>query len=153
MASRIRVDPIPVSAGFLSSAKQRRAVQNFLDATAEDIRIDFGVTTQTWKNRPDFAIETPDETTRKVGTDNMIYKFVSGGTRVRYATMTPGFQAKTVPGWIGSRPGAGGRMFVDKSKPRPGIKARNFHQEIIRKWQPRLAGLLRRMIAAELSHR
>lgn len=149
---RIRLEAIRVPRTFLDPRRQERAIKNFLDSTAENIRIDLQVTVQTWKEKPTFKIEVTGEDSREISTDNLIYKFVSGGTKVRYATMTGDFIAKTRPGWIGSGAGRGGRAFVNKKKPMPGIKARHFPKVIIKKWKPRLPGLMRRMIAAEMGH-
>jgi hypothetical protein len=142
---------IPVSKNFLSDKRIRRATENALDAIAEDMRIDFLVTTQSWKGKPKFTIDRKKSGERVISTDNLIYKFVSGGTRVRYATMSRGFIAKTRSGVIGSGPGRGGRMFVSKMHPRPGIKAREFPKVIARKWKPRLPMLFRRFILDELN--
>ena len=149
---RIRLQAIRVKRSFLDPRRQERAIENFLDAAAENIRIDLGTTVQTWRERPTFEIKKTGPDSREIGTDNLIYKFVSGGTKVRYATMTPDFIAKTRPGWIGSGAGRGGRAFVNKKKPMPGIKARHFPKAIIKKWKPRLPGLMQRMIATELGH-
>lgn len=146
---RFRAVPIDVSKGFLDPQKMDRAIENFLDAAAENIRVDLGVTVQTWKQRPEFKIEKKAGE-RVISTDNLIYKFVSGGTRVRYATMSKDFIAKTRPNVIGSGAGRGKRMFVSRKHPRPGIKARAFPKAIIRKWGPRFPELCRRMIKDEL---
>lgn len=149
---RFRAIPIKVPKDFLNERGLDRAIENFLDAAAENVRIDLGVTVQTWKRRPEFRVSTPRPGERIVSTDNKIYKFVSGGTRVRYATMSRDFIPKTRPDWIGSGPGRGRRLFVSRKHPRPGIKARRFEHAIIRKWGPRFGELCRRMIAAELGH-
>lgn len=149
---KFRLKAISVSKNFLNPKAQERAIENFLNAAAEDFRVDFLVTTQTWKDKPAFTIEkNPGE--RIVATNNKIYKFVSGGTRVRYATMTPDFVAKTTPDTIGSGPGRGGKAFVNRNKPKPGIKARNFPAAIKKKWGPRMTKLCLQMIKAELNRR
>jgi hypothetical protein len=72
-----------------------------------------------------------------VGTEDKIYKFVDEGTSIRYATMTPDFEPKTVKRVIGSGRGRGGLMYVDTRRPRPGIEAREFSKTIEEKHQPR----------------
>ena len=52
--------------------------------------------------------------------------WLSFGTSVRYAQMTPDFKAKTAVGRCASGGGAGGFSHVDKRNPRPGIKARGW---------------------------
>jgi hypothetical protein len=143
--------PIAVSKDFLDPAAYERAINNTLDGIAEDIRIDLEVTTQTWINKPVFQVEKDDEI-RRIFTTSDIYRYISGGTRVRYATMTPDFIAKTIPGVIGSGAGRGGVAFISKLHPRPGIEARNFPEVIIKKWQPRIAALLQQNMDNE-THR
>lgn len=121
---------------------------------APEIEKDFAKTTRTWKEKPKFertvkvgvaaggrlAKQVTGSATGvsvEVSTDSDVYRFVDEGTKVRYATMTPDFLAKTQPNVIGSRRGRGGLLFVNKKKPRPGIKARNFSKIIQKKWQPR----------------
>jgi len=147
---RLRVQAIIPRELLGNPAAIERAVNNALDASALDIKIDFDVTTQTWRRRPRFFIRR-EPGQRLIYTENRIYRFVSGGTRVRYATMTPDFKAKTVVRVIASYPGRGGRAFINKRKPRPGIKARKFSEEIIKKWQPRLPTIFQRAIDAEVS--
>lgn len=52
------------------------------------------------------------------------YRWVSGGTTRRYATMTENWESKTSPGSIESGKGAGWVMYVDKKDPKPGIEPR-----------------------------
>ena len=149
---RFRLEGIRVSNAFLDPARQERAIENALNAAAENIRIDFGVTVQTWKERPRFTIQITQRGERVISTDDLIFKFVSGGTRVRYATMSKDWISKTQPNVIGSGPGRGRKMFVSRAHPRPGIKARNFPHIIVQKWTPRLPAIFARMIRAELTH-
>ena len=113
----------------------RRANQN----TARDIRRDLEKTTTTWDHDVKFQqiTETKDWATVLIGTDDQIWKWLDRGTRVRYAHMTSDFEAKTTPDWVGSRPGAGGVAFIDKSKPLPGIEARNWSKLLTQKHMPK----------------
>jgi len=149
---KIKLIPIPVKKGVLDAKKHARAIDNFLDAGAENIRVDFLTTTRTWKNGPEYEIEKIKREGRRIFTRNKIYLFVSGGTRVRYATMTRNFKAKTQPGVIGSGRGRGGVAFVSRKHPRPGIRARNFPEAIIKKWEKQWPKLWERMILSELGH-
>ena len=111
-------------------------LESAMQETVREIEQDFAKTTRTWKRKPRFSKTVKALASSIIGevsTDSDIYRFISGGTRVRYATMTPGFVAKTVPQWIGSRPGAGGLLRVDRRRPRPGITAREFDKQIARK--------------------
>ena len=71
-----------------------------------------------------------------VDTDNEIYGYLNNGTRVRYATMSRDFEAKTEPRFIGSKRGRGEVLYVDTRRPRPGIEARHFDEEIAKKIKP-----------------
>lgn len=126
-----------------------RALENKMSDVAYDIKADFDVTTQTWQNRPAFVIQkSPFK--RLIYTRSDIYRFVSRGTRVRYAVMTPGFRPKTRVGYLGSNKGAGGLAFVGKV-PLPGIQAREFEQVIEKKWQKLAPPILQRAIDAEFN--
>lgn len=100
---------------------------------------DFKRTTATWKHKPKFTAtlkKEQDRITLTVGTDDLQYKFVDGGTRVRYAVMSKDFKAKTQPDVILSTPGKGKVLFVSKKHPRPGIKARHFTKWIMKSITP-----------------
>lgn len=106
----------------------------------KDITTSFNATTRTWRNKPKWQWQskrTERELSSTVYTSSKIYSYLNFGTRVRYATMTPGFQAKTVANFIGSRVGSGGVMFINRLIPRPGIKPRNFDTAIAKQWQPK----------------
>jgi hypothetical protein len=145
------IKPILASLKSLDPKKYEKAISDTLDMLAENVLVDFKVTTRTWSTQPDFVKEK-DPGVRRVYTTNLIYKFVSGGTRVRYATMSPGFIAKTKTGVIGSTAGKGGMMFVSRKFPRPGIEARKFDVAIRDKWIKRTPALLQRAIVSEASH-
>ena len=124
----------------LKQKEFRLAALNRMRKVGVKVRADFEKTTATWEHDVDFdqAISLSQKDggpTLLVDTGDKIYKFVSGGTKVRYATMTPDFVPKTVPRVIGSGPGAGGVAFVNKQRPRPGIKAREFNAVIADKWR------------------
>lgn len=125
-----------------------RAISTAMDAAAEGMRIDFQVTTQTWKGHPPFYIQA-DGFKRVVWTDSRIYLFVSRGTRIRYATMTGDFIAKTKVGRIASGPGRGGVAFISRAHPRPGIKARRFEEVIAKKWIKNFPDLIQRAVNTE----
>jgi hypothetical protein len=80
---------------------------------------------------------------RLVVSRHKVYFFISGGTRVRYATMTPDFKPKTSPARYQARAGAGGVAYISKLKPRPGIKPRNFDTKTAKRMQPRLGDIIK----------
>lgn len=133
----------------LDPKKLLRAVENTLTMTAKAVKVDFDTTTRTWKDQPEFTIEkAPFQ--RIVATDSDIYRFVTRGTSIRYATMMPGFAPKTAVRLIGSMAGKGSKAFVSKKHPKPGIKAREFEEAISDKWQKELPEQMQRAIDAEL---
>ena len=110
----------------------------------KDLTGSFEATTRTWNTKPTWQYEhkkSPRELSSRVYTSSKIYFFVSGGTRVRYARMTPNFQAKTIANFIGSRAGRGGFLAMSRV-PLPGIKARKFDEAIAKRWQPKMQAKL-----------
>lgn len=105
---------------------------------------DFKKTTKTWQHQPTFGYKVDMGASVggvriQVATDDPVYGYIDEGTRVRYATMSGDFQSKTKPKWIGSRAGRGKVLFVNKKRPRPGIKARHFTETIRDKWKSEFA--------------
>lgn len=103
----------------------------------------------TWDKKPSFtkdvkrigALGTVQSVVGQVYTEDQVYFWLNEGTSVRYATMTPNFKAKTKPGRIRARSGAGGVAYVNRLIPRPGIKPR--------KWDELIAqGTMRNLVSA-----
>lgn len=123
------------------------------EAVVEEIIDDadkrFQQTYATWEHDPGFDkdLDVSDrEISGSVTTTDPIYGYVSRGTQVRYATMSPDFVAKTRVRTIGSFPGHGRVLYIDRKRPRPGIQARQF-EEIIRDWaEPRFIKKARKAI-------
>jgi len=65
------------------------------------------------------------------------WNWLDRGTDVRYATMSPDFVAKTAPRVLDSGNGKGRVLFVNKSRPKPGIKAREWRDTIHDEWEPK----------------
>jgi hypothetical protein len=63
------------------------------------------------------------------------FLWLDKGTKVRYAHMTKGFVPKTRAGQLNSWAGKGKMLFVNKKRPLPGIKARNFTVALRKKWE------------------
>lgn len=119
-ADRLQVD-IEAANGRAAAALGRRAIRLFRS------------TVRTWRNKPQFDLETNASANAievLVGTDDKIYGYIDRGTSVRYAIMSRDFAAKTTPGSLQSRPGRGGAVFISRQHPRPGIKARDFSGNI-----------------------
>jgi len=102
---------------------------------AAKMKRDFQRTTKTWEHEVTFhqLTEIEPEPTVLVYTDDEQYGYVSGGTRVRRALMSPDFEAKTRPGALDSFPGKGGVVFISRKLNLPGIEARNFPEAVEKK--------------------
>jgi hypothetical protein len=125
-----------------------RILENALTMTAKAVKVDFDTTTKTWNTRPEFQIAR-GKFLRTVFTEDANYGFVNDGTTVRYALMSPDFKAKTTPGFIGSKAGAGDLIIVNRNHPRPGIKARKFDEAIADKWEKEFPIQVQRAIDSE----
>lgn len=122
------------------------AVEQGLDQASLEALQDFEKTTETWMDKPAFDVQK-ETGQRTIGTDSQIYSYINDGTAVRYATMTPDFEAKTEPRVLGARAGSGGVLFVSRRVPKPGIRAREFDDVIANKFeQGRLAEVVQEAI-------
>lgn len=129
-----------------------QALEEAAETVARGIRNDFDRTYATWEETiywtrregedstiPEFEQEVKregDVIRAQVHTDHVLYFFLNDGTSVRYATMSDDFIPKTEPGLIGSGPGRGRPVYVDRNKPRPGIEARKWDRAIAHKHGP-----------------
>lgn len=138
-----------------------RAITNTMQSTALAIQTDFNVTTQTWDDKPTFAIESPTPYTRRVGTDDENYTRLNAGTKPHVIAPRPGgtlvfrtpFRSKTTPRRIGSSAGSKGGNVVFTRRPvhHPGAEARDFDKVIAEKWNRQFAGIMQRSIDSEVS--
>ena len=117
------------------------SIERMLDMAAEDVAVDFNVTTQTWRSRPTFVIEK-SQGERRIFTTDKVYKFI--------AVMTPDLVAKTIPRSIRSRMGRGGVAIISKKHPMPGIEAREYEVVIADKWKKQLVNMLQQSIFVEV---
>ena len=112
------------------TAKAIKAAENaaLLEAKNKAMSM-YRKTTTTWNFPPQFtAIRTQGGYLIQVS--DIRYRYLDKGTKVRYATMQPGFVAKTKVGVFYSYQGNGGVAYVNKRKKRPGIKARGWSEKI-----------------------
>lgn len=140
-----------------------RAITNGLDGGAKGAKVDFGVTVQTWQNKPEFTInEAPGE--RIIGTDDEVYGYVNDGTDphiiVAKSAKALAFQwggkgsykPKSSVRVIGSSGGgASGPVVKRKRVKHPGTAAREFDEVIAEKWRELLPQIMQRAIDAEVS--
>lgn len=141
---------MPPGRELFDEAKIKRSISDTRDEISERIAVDFIATVETWSNEPKVQIVKKSNNEAEIFIVDKRYTFVNNGTRVRYATMTPDFQAKTVPRIIASGPGQGGVAFVSRAHPRPGIKGRFFDEEIAKKWNKLLPEDVDVQVLAEL---
>jgi hypothetical protein len=137
-----------------------RAITNTMNATARAIQTDFNVTTQTWDDKPTFAIASPTPYTRKIGTDDAIYSMLNEGTPEHDIAPRPGgtlvfrtpFRPKSRVRYIGSNAGSKGGNVVFTRRPihHPGTEARDFDKVIAEKWNRQFAGIMQRAVDAEV---
>jgi len=146
-------DPIP-------HAKLAKAHLNAFRATAKAIQADFGVTTQTWKNRPDFVIEDNGPFERSIYTTDKVYGYVNYGTKphkiraknAKTLAFPSQFSPKTVPQKIMSRQGkSGGPTVFTPEVNHPGTKPRLFTKTIVRKWRKQWPIQMQRAISSVLT--
>lgn len=119
-----------------------KALKDSVYKTASLTQRDLQSTTRTWDHKPKFDITITQQGENyiiAVGTDNLIYLFVSEGTkphiiaakRSPYLIFQSGYRAKTRVGIIGSQEGgAFGEMQFRKKVKHPGSKARKFIAKI-----------------------
>ena len=146
----VRVEAI-IPKNLFNLADLERVVENTLEMAAQGVAADYGAVTNTWHHDPGIEIERPSAKGRIVGSDDKPLFFLDEGTSVRYATMTPDFEPKTRPFYLGSYRGKGGLAFVNMTRPRPGIKARKFTVTIAKKWDKRLPEQMQRAIDSEVN--
>jgi len=83
------------------------------------------------ESKPDYRTSTRISSSSiivKVDIQGKIFKFITHGTSIRYATMTKGFISKSTPNSLVGRRGKGGLWFVSKDYKRDGIEPRNFEE-------------------------
>ena len=131
-----------LNAQVKSLAQIRARAKKHLKVWANIFREEYRKTTASWKRQPIFTMKfesLPEGEQVIIGTDNIIYRYLHDGTKVRWAVMTPDYEAKTVPRLLGSRPGKGYAHLRGQKKmfeagyleAKPGIDAREWTKRII----------------------
>jgi hypothetical protein len=146
MSGAIVFRPITPSKKF-NTAAVRDAIDSEIEAVANDMLLDFELTTATWEQDVKFEKMIEVKKDRQeifVGTDNKIYRFVDKGTkrhkiRPKKAGGTLAFPSmfipKTSPGkMVASFGQSGGDTLFAKEVNHPGTKPRKFSKNIQKKW-------------------
>lgn len=150
----IQVRLKPLSSGKFFSAKNiGAAVKRGLKNAAKVADNDFKRSIKTWDEKPSLKTEEQNDG-YTVGTDNKIYDFVSGGTRPHQITGNLAFQsyqAKTSVGSLDARSGgAFGPFAYANTVTHPGIKPREFPNEVVKNVSKQIVKLVQDEIAREL---
>lgn len=142
---------------MLSPSGLKKALTNTAEGIARAIKIDYQVTTQTWKKRPPFGIERKG-LNREVFTDDEIYGYVDEGTkpheikpkRAKVLAFGGGaYRPKTKVRVIGSTGGGpSGDTVFSKGVHHPGTEAREFTEVIADKWDKRVDEVFQAAIVA-----
>ena len=138
MPISVMVKVIDPKTGLFDDKRVRKDVQRINKKHASRLKRQYAKTTRTWNTAVRFYQKTssrPPDIIVSVGTDNMIYKYVSEGTDRRYAVMTKDFSPKTRPYVIRSYRGRGGFAYLDLKNPRRGIRGRRFAETIAKEGQ------------------
>jgi hypothetical protein len=158
----MKVSIHPLKSGNLRdvSARYARAIENAGNMSSKAVKVDFAVTVKTWKGQPEFTIDhSVSKPEWQIGTDNLIYHFVTGGTIEHpisakngksLSFFRVGFMPKTKVGWLGSLKGkvAKKEPTAVKSVWHPGTEARKFVETIGDKWEKEWPRQLARALRA-----
>ena len=147
MANAIVFRPIVPDKKY-NTAAVRAAIDAEINAIANDMLLDYELTTATWKRNVKFEKEvnvTRDKQEILTGTDDEIYKYVDEGTKAHKIrpkkkggtlAFPSEFVPKTQPGYmVASKGYSGGETAFAKEVNHPGTKARKFSKNIQKKWK------------------
>lgn len=134
--------------------KTQKEIMKELDKLGKAIKHDLEKTTATWDTKVDFRVEVGIQGNGAyvaAGTDNVIFNYVSGGTRPhlitpkrsKFLVFRSGFTPKTSPRTIKVGQGSSsGPLVRAKAVKHPGTKARRFEAKILVRYQDVLPGVM-----------
>lgn len=130
-------------------AQLDKHLQKAFDEIAAEVLADFERITESWTHQPPFTVEVGPDAIR-IFTDDEIFAWVNDGTaphvitavNARNLAFAQNKIPKTIPGVIGSGPGAASGLVFRKSVFNPGAKARRFDLAIYEKWADKVADIL-----------
>lgn len=126
-----------VNTARMNSSWFAQEITNTLHQEAMETKRLYEATTATWVQHPDFQIRLWGGFNADIGTSDPVYNFLDFGTSVRYAHMSNDFQPKTIPGFVGSVPGAGRAVARGyAAQAHQGIEARRFSETITEIMRP-----------------
>jgi hypothetical protein len=140
----------------VDTAKMRGVITSTLNAQAKAIKVDFGVTTQTWNHKPEFTITSPSTYERLISTSDTVYAMLEVGTKPHVIRpkkprgilrFTTPFRSKTLPSEIASYAGSKGNTpVVARVVHHPGTKPRLWTKAIKAKWDKQIGATFQRAI-------
>ncbi len=135
-----RFKTIAITAKLLNVEAMIATLAGGVQIEGETVNAEYQKTTRTWKNEPEHKVifkQTKQRISSLNITDNRIYFFIHGGTKVRRAVLSGDWISKTTPRFVGSGSGRGRVLFVSKKVALPGIKAREWTDVIAKDRAPK----------------
>ena len=131
----IRLEPI-VPSFILNADVVAGEIETAMEGLLDEVEGYYKAVTNTWDERPKIERELVvrgGDIHGTVWSDDKRMLWLDEGTDVRHAVMERGFISKTVPNSLSSRKGRGGLAFVHPRLMLPGIEARNWTEQIIKR--------------------
>ena len=129
-------------------------VMDEMQLIGKDVASDLRKTTDTWSNKPTFEVQASKNGV-EVTTEDEVWNMVDRGTRAHNITPVNApalvflskYRAKTRPGSLSSLSGGkSGKVVFAQAVRHPGFPARNFSASVTKRWQPRIAGRIRKRL-------
>lgn len=143
-----------------------RILRNSSRMAGEQVRADFGATTNTWSKKPKFDRIDVSPGVVEVSTENPIWIMLDAGTKphiivprrakiLRFAWDGPGsYGAKTKVGWLSSRNAKYPKSIVYRKRVRhPGTAARQWVDTATKKWADEWPATVQKALQVELKNR
>jgi hypothetical protein len=118
-------------------AAMSREVQKILETAEQE---GFDSATATWEHKPKWTIRIKSRKRDLVGrlaTQSKPFTWVELGTKLRWRKMSPDFSPKSRVKNLQAHSGSGRATGFFKTRPRPGITARDFRVVVAEKMQPK----------------
>ncbi len=109
----------------------QRGLKRGLDRSANEARGRLRVAVASWKHKPDFQIDAPDDTTRIISTDDDIFLFQDAGTKPH--TIVPRYRR-----YLRFVPRSGNAYVFAKRVHHPGTQPANWTKNIARQMVQRM---------------
>jgi hypothetical protein len=156
--TQIILIPIKIKKNHLDPKTMGKILSSFLDKAALSVQDDLAKPAKTWTKQPRIIIKSTSFLVREIYTENQIYQWLNDGTRKNYPIpknlvgskmlrFQEGYKAKTRVRVLGSSGGGKfGKVVFRKRVIHPGITARHWVDEVVKKWERKLPKDLRNAI-------